>query len=228
MAEEMKDHLIGSFMYLFIRRQLFIVLDAYGCEYKLRQLCEYRVIVVLTDRKVDIVTTDHVEEYLTKLFDVLPLALILVTLHLFASEAIPKLQQLDHILGCLFEYYKSIDTPGVKSNSVLSVQHEFSEELKCNENDLIVSVERIESPFNDVREVVRIEPVKENVERLRIIATPHNTSQDVEKFHYIVSGALGRLHSSWIHRKEMLNLRCKLFQIAWKLCNKFISDPETD
>jgi len=33
MAEEMQDYLIGTFMYLFIRRQLFIVLDADGGKY---------------------------------------------------------------------------------------------------------------------------------------------------------------------------------------------------
>lgn len=176
MAEEMQDYLIGTFMYLFIRRQLFIVLDADGGKYQLRQLREYRVIIILTDRKVHIVTTDHVEEDLAQLFDVLPFALILVALHLFASEAIPKLQELYHILGCLFEHYKSIDTPGVESHSVLSVQYEFSEKLKSDENDFVVSVERIESPLNNMGKIVRIEPVEENVERLRIIASPNNTS----------------------------------------------------
>ena len=176
MAEEMQDYLIGTFMYLFIRRQLFIVLDADGGKYQLRQLREYRVIIILTDRKVHIVTTDHVEEDLAQLFDVLPFALILVALHLFASEAIPKLQELYHIFGCLFEHYKSIDTPGVESHSVLSVQYEFSEKLKSDENDFVVSVERIESPLNNMGKIVRIEPVEENVERLRIIASPNNTS----------------------------------------------------
>ncbi len=70
----------------------------------------------------------------------LPLALILV-LHLLAAEAVPQLQQLNHILRRLLEHYKTIDVPSVETHPVLSVQHEFSKKFEDNEHDLIISVE---------------------------------------------------------------------------------------
>ena len=113
----------------------------------MRQLCENGVIIVLTDCKVHIVAGYHVDIQSAQLLDVLPFALILVP-NLFVAETVPQLEQLDYILGSLFKHDESIDIPGVKPYTILSVQNEFSEKFENNENDLVVGMKSIQSSFN--------------------------------------------------------------------------------
>ena len=154
-----------------------------------------------------------------------PLALILVPLNLFTSEAVPKLEELNYIFRCLFEYDKSIDTPCVKAHPVLSIEDKFSEKFKSDKNDLIISVEGVESALDYVREVRWIEPVEEYIESLGVVTATTDAAKDIEQLHDIFTDALSWLHCVSIHWKEMLDLWCQLFEIVWELLEEFLGDP---
>ena len=129
-------------------------------------MCENAVSVVFTDGEVDVVSCNHVQVSVVDLLHELPFALVLVTSYLLATETVPELKELDHILGRLFEDDETVDVPCIKPHSVLSVEYEFSEELECDKNDFVISVERVECPFDDYGEVVGVEPVEEHVKGL--------------------------------------------------------------
>ena len=94
-----------------------------------------------------------------------PLAFVGVPGDLLAAEAVPKGEQLHYVLRRLFKHDQAVDVPGVEADTVHSVQHEFGKELESDEHDFIVLVERIERAFDYWGEVVRVEPVEEEVER---------------------------------------------------------------
>ena len=128
----MNNDLITSSMHFFIRGQVLIVTYAQRSEDQLTQLRENAVVIVLTDGKVHVISCNHIQVQLTELLNVLPFGFVLVPLDLFASHAVPELEQLDNILCSLLEDYEPIDVPCVKSNAVLPVEYEFSEEFKCD------------------------------------------------------------------------------------------------
>ena len=127
-VEEVDHDLVSRSVHLLVACKLFVITDAHRRKDKLRQLREYAVIVVLTDGKVDVIASNHVDIKVAQLLDVLPLAFVLV-LNLFGAETIPQLQKLHYILCCLLEHDQPVYVPGVESNSVLPVQNEFSEEF---------------------------------------------------------------------------------------------------
>ena len=106
-------------------------------------MCENAVSVVFTDGEVDVVSCNHVQVSVVDLLHELPFALVLVTSYLLATETVPELKELYHILGRLFEDDKTVDIPCIKPHSVLTVEYEFSEELECDKNDFVISVEGI-------------------------------------------------------------------------------------
>ena len=55
-------------------------------------------------------------------------------------------------------------------------------------------MERIQCALNDGREVLRVEPVEEEVEGFRVVASANDASQNVEQLHHVLSNALRRLH----------------------------------
>ena len=48
------------------------------------------------------------------LFEVCPLFVIGISPDRLVLEAIPEIEQLDDVLGCLFEDYQAIDAPSIK------------------------------------------------------------------------------------------------------------------
>lgn len=147
-VEEVNHYLVSRSVHLLVACKLFVIAYAHRRKYKLRQLREYAVIVVLTDGKVDVVASNHVDVEVAQLLYMLPLAFVLV-LHLFGAETIPQLQKLHHILCCLLEHNEPVYVPSVESNSVLPVQDEFSEKFEDHKNYLIVGMECIQSSLND-------------------------------------------------------------------------------
>jgi len=105
---------------------------------------------------------------------VLPFAFVLVTADLLAAEAIPQLEEFNDVLGSLLEHYQAVDVPCVESHAILPIHDEFGEELARNKYDFIVIMERVQSALYDRREILRIQPVKEEVEGLRIVAASHD------------------------------------------------------
>jgi len=87
-VEEVNDYLVSCSVHLLVAGKLFVITYADCRKDKLRQLREYAVIVVLTDGKVDIVASNHVDVEVAQLLYMLPLAFVLV-LHLFVAETIP-------------------------------------------------------------------------------------------------------------------------------------------
>ena len=79
-----------------------------------------------------------------KHFDVLECLLIGIGLYLLAIKIVPKLKQLGHVLGCLFENDQTVDIPGVESDSVVAVVNHFGQELQDHDHDIIVIVEGVQ------------------------------------------------------------------------------------
>ena len=76
--------------------ELPVLTDSHHGEDKLRQLREYTVIIVLTYRKIDIISADHILVEMADLLQVLPLRLVILrTVRIlnicFSSKAIPQL-----------------------------------------------------------------------------------------------------------------------------------------
>lgn len=86
-------------------------------------------------------------------------------------------------------------------------------------------MERIQCALNDGREVLRVEPVEEEVEGFRVVASANDTSQNVEQLHHVLSNALRRLHGWGVHGEYVRDLRRELLKIAWKLPYEFFCDP---
>ena len=53
----------------------------------------------------------------------LKLTLVLITADSLGSEAVPEFEELDSILGCLFEHYEAVDAPSVEAYAILSIEH---------------------------------------------------------------------------------------------------------
>ena len=140
---EVQGHLVSSSVHFFVGDQLLVVANAQRGQNKLAELRKYAVVVVLADGEVDVVASDHVEVHGAELADVAPLSFVLVSIHVLGPEAVPELQKLHCILGCLFEHNQAVDVPGVKANSVLPVQHELSQKLESDQHYFIVGVEGV-------------------------------------------------------------------------------------
>ena len=75
--------------------------------------------------------------------------------------------------------------------------------------------------------VCRVEPVKEHVESLRVVAAANDSPEDVKESHDILSDASCRLHSLRIHSEEqMLNLGRQLVKVALEVPDELFCDPE--
>ena len=88
-VHEVQSHLVSGAVNFFVGNQLLVVTYAQSGKYKLAELCEYTVVVVLADREVDVVTCNHVEVHGAQLADVSPLSLVLISVHIFRPEAVP-------------------------------------------------------------------------------------------------------------------------------------------
>ena len=119
-------------------------------------MSENAVTVVFTNGKVDVVSCDHVQVSVVDLLHDLPFALVLITSYLLATETVPELEELDDILGRLFEHNQTVNIPSIEPHSVLTIKYEFSEELKCDKNYFVVSMEGVEGTLDDNREVVGV------------------------------------------------------------------------
>ena len=81
---------------------------------------------------------------------------VLIALNLFTPHAVPELQQLDDVLGRLFEHYESVDIPRIEADSILSVQDKLSEELKSDQDDFVIFMESVQRTLYNRREVLRV------------------------------------------------------------------------
>ena len=162
------------------------------------------VIVILTDRKVDVITTDHVLEEMADLLYVLPFGLVdprvvIILSVCLRSETVPELHQLHSVLCSLFKHNQSINIPSIESDSITPIHDQFSEEFESHEDNLIVLMKRIQCAFNDRSEVPRIEPVKEDIKGLLIGASLADASEDIKESHDILPGTLCRLQCLTVH-----------------------------
>ena len=130
-------------MHFLVRRQLIVVTDTDRGKNKLRKLSKDAVFIVLADGKIHIVAPYHIKVHLANLLDVLPLAFVLVSAYSFLSKAIPEFEELNGVLGCLFEHDEPIDTPSVEAHTILPVQHKLCEKLEDDEYDFIIGVEGV-------------------------------------------------------------------------------------
>lgn len=89
-------------------------------------------------------------------------------------EAVPESQQLNHILGRLFEDNQTIDTISVKPQAITPVEDHFGEEFKDANHHLIIVMESIQSTLNDGTQVLWMYPV----EKVLIRPVSHQTSHD--------------------------------------------------
>ena len=60
-AEKVNDDMIAWLVHLLIGLELLVILNTQSGENELWQLCEDSIIVVLTDREVDIVASNHIK-----------------------------------------------------------------------------------------------------------------------------------------------------------------------
>jgi len=144
------------------------------------QLREDIVRVILAKREVDVVSGNHIVVECAQLLQVLPLLFVRVALHSFVAKAIPQRHQLNHVLRCFLEHDQAVDVPGVEPDSIVAVVHELGQELQADQHNLIVIIECIQRTFYDHTQVLRVEPVKEDVEIFGLIQTPEHSSEHVE------------------------------------------------
>ena len=95
-----------------------------------------------------------------------PFLNVCVGLNGFLIEAVPECQELDHVLGRLFEHYEAINAPSVEPQAVTPIEDKFGEELKHDDDHFVIVVKGIECAFNNWTQVLRIKPVEEALEGL--------------------------------------------------------------
>lgn len=197
--KEVLNHKITCSMDFLIGGQFFVVADTDCSEDELGELREDAVTVVFADGKVHVVASNHVQIQAADLLDMPPFAFVLIALDCFVAKAIPQGEQLDYVLCCFLKDDQPVDVPCVETDSVLSVHYEFSQELEGDKDDFIVCMEGIQCSFNNGRKVVWVEPIKEEIERLRVVAPADDSAKDVKKLHDILSNPLCSLHSCLVH-----------------------------
>ena len=77
--------------------------------------------------------------------------------------------------------------------------YEFSHEFKDYRNYLVILTERVQRSLNDGSQILRIEPIKEEIEILGIGHPSQNTSQYVEHLHHLNPGSISRCQLVCIH-----------------------------
>ena len=111
----------------------------------------------------------------------------------FTFKAVPQLEQLHNVLCTLLEDCQPIDVPCIEPDSLVPIHHQLSQEFEHHRDHLVVLVEGIEGTLHYGAEILRIEPVEEEVECLAVGHTSHDSSQDVEDLGDFLLCSLGAL-----------------------------------
>ena len=72
-----------------------------------------------------------------------PLFGISLVTNRFIVETVPEIEQLDHILGCLFEDNQAINAPCVEPEAIASVEDELCEEFEDANDHFVIVMECI-------------------------------------------------------------------------------------
>jgi len=188
-------------------------------------LSESVVLIVFADGEVDKVPCYAVEIDIEEVVEELQTVLIDVTLHSFLRERLCPLQILNRDFCGLFEYYKSIDVPGVETEATTPIIDELCKELEDHQDYIIIVYEGCEGLSND-REELRIKPVEEQSEVLLSVHTMHDAPQDMEEFHEFKLHSRQSFQRSIIELENFMHYRVQLRDVSFKPFHEILIHPE--